>query len=66
MRDWIKKNNKQEENTSGTTSASLTIRVIGDRASGKTTYMASLARCPYTNSSRPVQAVEAFNKDGEM
>lgn len=66
MRDWIKKNNKQEENTSETTSASLTIRVIGDRASGKTTYMASLARCPYTNSSSPVQAVEAFNKDGEI
>lgn len=66
MLDWIKKSNKQKQSTSGATSASLTIRVIGDRASGKTTYMASLARWAYTDSSSPVQSVKAFNKDGEM
>jgi GTPase SAR1 family protein len=65
MLDWIKKANKQEESASGANSASLTIRVIGDRAAGKTTYMASLARWAYADSSSPVQAVEAFNDDGK-
>jgi hypothetical protein len=65
MLDWMKKANKQEEGSSGADSASLTIRVIGDRAAGKTTYMASLARWAYADSSSPVQAVEAFNDDGK-
>jgi GTPase SAR1 family protein len=65
MLDWLKKVKKQEDNPSEATSASLTIRVIGDRASGKTTYMASLARWAYANSSSPVQSVEAFNEDGK-
>ncbi|RUS94645.1 hypothetical protein DSM106972_092820 [Dulcicalothrix desertica PCC 7102] len=66
MLDWLKKVNKQEENSPGATSVSLTIRVIGDRASGKTTYMASLARWAYADLSSPVQAVEAFNEDGKV
>jgi GTPase SAR1 family protein len=41
------------------------IRVIGDRASGKTTYMASLARWPNANPNSPVQAVTAVNEESE-
>lgn len=65
MLNWLKKVKKQEENSSGGSSESLTIRVMGDRGSGKTTYIASLARWAYVNSSSPVQAVEAFNEDGK-
>lgn len=50
---------RQEENLSGV------LRAIGDRGSGKTTYMAALARWPYTNPASPVETVKALNKDGE-
>jgi GTPase SAR1 family protein len=46
-------------------SESATIRVVGDRASGKTTYMAALARWPNANSTSPVETVSAVNDDGE-
>jgi hypothetical protein len=45
--------------------ASSSIRIIGDRASGKTAYMAALARWPNANASSPVQRVVANNNDGE-
>jgi hypothetical protein len=45
--------------------ASSTIRIIGDRASGKTAYMAALARWPNANASSPVQMVIANNDDGK-
>jgi GTPase SAR1 family protein len=47
------------------TPESATIRVVGDRASGKTTYMAALARWPNANPSSPVETVNPFNDDGE-
>lgn len=53
------KKGSEEENLSGV------LRAIGDRGSGKTTYMAALARWPYTNSASPVETVTALNKDGE-
>ena len=47
------------------TQSNAVIRVIGDRASGKTTYMASLARWPSANPTSPVQAVSAVNEESE-
>ncbi|MBO1350317.1 MAG: hypothetical protein EBE86_024390 [Hormoscilla sp. GUM202] len=41
------------------------IRVVGDRLSGKTTYLAALARWPKAGSSSLVEAVTASNKNGE-
>jgi Double-GTPase 2 len=41
------------------------LRVIGDRASGKTTYMASLARWPNANPSSPVQSVVPVGENAE-
>lgn len=38
------------------------VRVIGDRSSGKTTYMASLARYPNSDSSSPVQSIVPVNE----
>jgi hypothetical protein len=46
-------------------SESATIRVVGDRFSGKTTYMAALARWPNASSSSPVETISAVNDDGE-
>ncbi len=40
------------------------LRVIGDRSSGKTTYMASLARWPNADPASPVQAVTPINEEG--
>ena len=51
--------NLKEENHSGV------LRVIGDRAAGKTTYMAALARWPNAHTSSPVELVTPANKDGE-
>ncbi|MGD1713073.1 hypothetical protein [Dapis sp. BLCC M172] len=51
--------NLKEENHSGV------LRVIGDRAAGKTTYMAALARWPNVYFSSPVELVISANKDGE-
>ena len=57
---WLSlKNRWQEENLSGE------LRVIGDRGSGKTTYMAALARWPNTNPDSPVETVTPANRDGE-
>jgi hypothetical protein len=47
------------------TQSNAVIRVIGDRASGKTTYMASLARWPSANPASPVQSVSAVNEESE-
>jgi GTPase SAR1 family protein len=45
--------------------SSVVLRVIGDRASGKTSYMASLARWPNADPDSPVQAVTAVDEGGE-
>jgi GTPase SAR1 family protein len=59
-KSWFSlKSLSEEENLSGV------LRAIGDRGSGKTTYMAALARWPYTNPASPVETVTALNKDGE-
>ena len=45
---------------------STTVRLIGDRESGKTTYMAALARWPGVGTvTSPVQMVAVTNSDGE-
>ena len=45
--------------------SSAVLRIIGDRTSGKTTYMASLARWPNADPDSPVQAVTAVDEGGE-
>jgi len=54
-----KSNQPREENLSGV------LRVVGDRAAGKTTYMAAIARWPNANAESPVQTVTPYNKDSE-
>lgn len=49
----------------GSQQKDVKIRVIGDRASGKTTYMAALARFPRSQSGGLVESVVALNEDGE-
>ena len=46
------------------TQSSAVIRVIGDRASGKTTYMAALARSPNASQNGIIQDITAVNDDG--
>jgi hypothetical protein len=63
MLNWLKKNLKpgnvplMEQNA--------TIRVIGDRRSGKTTYMASLAYWPNADSNSVVQMVSPIGEGGD-
>ncbi|NET72197.1 MAG: hypothetical protein F6K62_15045 [Sphaerospermopsis sp. SIO1G2] len=45
--------------------SSAVIRVIGDRGSGKTAYMASLARWPNADPQTPVQTVTPIGEAGE-
>jgi len=54
---------KQEPQHSSQKNA--TLRVIGDRAAGKTTYMAALARWPNANPNSPVQSVMPITQEGE-
>lgn len=64
MLDWLTKR-KTTQGTSEATQSNGVLRVIGDRASGKTTYMASLARWPNAEPSSPVQNVTPVNEEGE-
>lgn len=59
---WLK--NKNEE-VPTFLDAEATLRVIGDRASGKTAYMASLAYWPNADSSSPVQDVTPVNEEAQ-
>ncbi|BAY95328.1 MULTISPECIES: hypothetical protein [unclassified Tolypothrix] len=59
MRDLFKKTASEPQQSSAV------LRVIGDRSSGKTTYMASLARWPNADPSSPVQSVISVNEAGE-
>jgi GTPase SAR1 family protein len=63
MFDWFK-NSTDSSRNNGNTSESANIRVVGDRASGKSTYMAALARWPNANPISPVQTVIPINEDG--
>ncbi|BAY99817.1 hypothetical protein NIES37_38000 [Tolypothrix tenuis PCC 7101] len=60
MRDWLKKYTASEALQS-----SAVVRVIGDRGSGKTAYMASLARWPNADPKSPVQTVTPVGEAGE-
>jgi GTPase SAR1 family protein len=62
MFDWYK-NKTTKSSVSEPIDRSAQVRVIGDRASGKTAYMASLAYWPNANSSSPVQTVTPLNDD---
>jgi len=64
MFEWLN-NSSQSPQTNNGTNASATIRVVGDRASGKTAYMAALARWPNASVNSPVQTIIPINEDGE-
>ena len=64
MLNWLKNQTKQQ-GASNKLQSNAVLRVIGDRASGKTTYMASLARWPNADPSSPVQTVIPVNEEGE-
>jgi GTPase SAR1 family protein len=57
MFDWFKKNKETQKDESAV------IRVIGDRGSGKTAYMASMAYWPNANSDSPVQSIIPINDE---
>ena len=62
---WRKKDHNH--NSSKSQNFSGIVRVIGDRFSGKTTYMAALARWPNADPTKSaVQQVQAINNDGEQ
>jgi hypothetical protein len=63
MFDWLNQKKKQSSSNSEPLDRSAEVRVIGDRASGKTAYMASLAYWPNANTSSPVQTVTPINDD---
>jgi hypothetical protein len=65
MFDWFKNLPQSPLGNSGSTNESATIRVIGDRTSGKTTYMAALARWPNASLNSPVQTIIPINEDGD-
>lgn len=62
MLNWLTKRAAEAPEAS---QSNAVLRVIGDRASGKTTYMASLARWPNADPSSPVQNVTPINEEGE-
>ncbi|MBA4446547.1 hypothetical protein CEP10_15470 [Cylindrospermopsis raciborskii S07] len=58
MFNFFKKKDKTSQD-------SASVRLIGDRTAGKTTYMASLARWPNANPESLVQAVTAIDEGGQ-
>ena len=54
-----------EEPVAEMAQSSADIRIIGDRAAGKTTYLASLARWSNASPLSPVQEITAVNEEGE-
>ncbi len=64
MRDWLTKIQTKAKDLSEAVQSNAVLRVIGDRAAGKTTYMASLARWPNADPSSPVQTVTSINEEG--
>ena len=63
MADWFNQNKSTKSSVTEPIDRSGAIRVIGDRNSGKTAYMASLAYWPNANISSPVQTVTPLNDD---
>ena len=65
MLNWLTKNRTTVKGASEALQSNAVLRVIGDRTSGKTTYMASLARWPNADPASPVQNVTPVNEEGE-
>lgn len=65
MLNWLTKNRTTVKGASVALQSNAVLRVIGDRGSGKTSYMASLARWPNADPSSPVQNVTPVNEEGE-
>ena len=65
MLNWLTKSLSTAKGSSEGSQSNAVLRVIGDRASGKTSYMASLARWPNADPSSPVQNVTPVNEEGE-
>ena len=63
MLDWLNKNKTKSSSNSDPIDRSAEVRVIGDRGSGKTAYMASLAYWPNADASSPVQTVTPVNDE---
>ena len=61
IRNWFKTKTDSLESQQ----SSAVLRVIGDRGSGKTAYMASLARWPNADPTSPVQTVIPVGEAGE-
>lgn len=59
MFGWLKNNKETQE----INDESAVIRVIGDRGSGKTAYMASMAYWPNANPDSPVQSIVPINDE---
>lgn len=65
-RDWFQKSKPELPDESEPEAFSKTIRVIGSRSSGKTVYLAALARWPNADPEKSlVQSVTAISLDGE-
>ncbi|MCC5896390.1 MAG: hypothetical protein JJU32_00540 [Phormidium sp. BM_Day4_Bin.17] len=66
---FFRRNKKDTSDTNDapaqTLSGDSTLRIIGDRASGKTAYLASLAYWPNANSDSPVDSVTPIGEEGE-
>lgn len=65
MLNWLTKNRTTVKGASEALQSNAVLRVIGDRGSGKTSYMASLARWPNADPASPVQNVTPVNEEGE-
>jgi len=65
MRNWLTQQfKKTADSLSDDKLTGLTLRAIGDRASGKTTYVAALARWPNADPASTVEAVTASSEEG--
>ena len=66
---FFRRNKKDTSDTNDaptqTLSGDSTLRIIGDRASGKTAYLASLAYWPNANPESPVESVTPIGEEGE-
>lgn len=64
MLDWLKTNQKKGSTEPQSIDKDAVLRVIGDRGSGKTAYMASLAYWPNADPNSPVQSVIPVGDEG--
>lgn len=64
--DWLKNRKTQELSEPEFIDQNATLRVIGDRGSGKTAYMASLSHWPNADANSPVQMVTPISDGYEL